>query len=480
MGTFDCAVEVEAATPDVTDKLGVVDSGSGDPVIAADNTRSKIFAADLHFGTNSLGDTETGIGLFRTTTADVDSAGCLGASEGKPKNAKCWPASIVINPADGVTTAFNDKPHMTVDERSSGTGAGDVYVTWTEFTSSATNIDLMACKNGFLALADCSSKVVVASDSSSTSFLQFSHVAVRPANASSNPGEITITYVKPTPVGFPTPTTPVVVPATETMAINYVKCTPKGAPTAPTCGSPTTVFTENTPIFFPSGALSGQLFRANTYPKHDHRRNSSGGTDTFVVWDHCTINPVSLTAYSLGGFGGAPAIPDFICPNADILISMSSNDGGSWSSPTVLAGGAGDQFFPWVRADRGSTGNSLGTVNIAYYDTSPDAARHDLKVKLIQIPPTSSTPGPPVAITSVNNDPSGDFELRDLFYGDYIGVFARGTGSGVGSCSGTCRAYPSYTRSNDPGLLGGTGHGGTGTGSVTLTETNNHVSLFTY
>jgi hypothetical protein len=481
-GTFDCAVEVEAATPDVIDVHGVTDSGFGDPAIAADNSRMMIFAADLHFGTGASGFTETSIGLFRTTPASVDAASCLAAAEGKPKNAACWPKGIVLNAADSGAAAgiFNDKPHMTVDERSTGTGtgAGDVYVTWTEFTAAATNIDLVACKNSFLALADCSSIVHVASvPSASPSFLQFSHVAVRPANASSSPGEITVTYIEPTPVGFGPPPT---VPATETMDIHYVKCAPKGAPAAPICGAPGLVFSEKTPIFFPGGAVSGELFRAATYPKHDHRVNSTGGTDTFVTWDHCSINPVSLTAYSLGGFGGAPAISDFICPNADVLISMSSNDGATWSAPTILAGGAGDQFFPWLRADRGSAGNSLGTVNIAYYDTAPDLSRHDLKVKIIQIPPTSNTGGTPVAVTSLNNDPSGDFDLRDLFYGDYIGVFARGSGTAVGSCAGTCRAYPSYTRSNDPGKLGGAGHGGTGAGSVTLTETNNHVSLVTY
>jgi hypothetical protein len=481
VGTFDCKVQVESGTPFVVDINGKTLAGSGDPVIAADNTHSMVFAIDLHFGTGASGFAETSIGVFRTTPAAVGAAACASAAEGPAKNAACWPHGIVLNAADSGAAAgiFNDKPHATVDERTSGTGAGDVYVTWTEFTAAATNIALVACKNSFLTLADCSSVVVVASvPAASPSFLQFSHVALRPANASSpaNPGEITITYVKPTPMGF----SPLVVPATETMDIDYVKCTPMGAPVAPICGAVKLVATETTPIFFPHGTVSGQLFRVATEPKHDHRVNSSGGTDTWVVWDHCTINSVSLTAYSLGGFGGAPAIPEFICPNADILISKSTDDGVTFGAPTILAGGIGDQFMPWARADRGAGGNSLGTINISYYDTVPDLARHDLKVKLIQIPPTSSTPGAPITVTSLNNDPSGDFELRDLFYGDYIGVAARGPGTTVGSCASTCRAYPTFTRSNDPGVLGGAGHGGTGAATVTLTETNNHVSLVTY
>lgn len=482
VGIFDCGVQVESGTPFVVDINGKTVAGSGDPAIWADNTHSMVFAADLHFGTGASGFAETSIGLFRTTPAAVGAAACASAAEGPAKNAACWPHGIVLNAADSGAIAgiFNDKPHMTVDERTSGTGAGDVYVTWTEFTAAATNIDLVACKNSFLTLADCSPLVVVYSvPTASPSFLQFSHVAIRPANASSpaNPGEITVTYVKPTPMGFGPPP---IVPATETMDVDYVKCTPKGAPVPPTCGVVKLVFTEKTPIFFPDGALSGELFRVATEPKHDHRKNSSGGTDTFVVWDHCTINSVSLTAYGSGGFGGAPAFTNhFICPNADILMSKSTDDGVTWGAPTVLAGGAGDQFFPWVRGDRGMGGNSLGTMNIAYYDTAPDLARHDLKVKLAQIAPTGST-ATITTVTSLNNDPSGDFVLRDLFYGDYIGVAARGAGSTVGGCAGGCRAYPTFTRSNDPGMLGGAGHGGTGAASVTLTKTNNHVSLVKY
>src|SRR5215472_10178974 len=96
-GTFDCAVEVEAATPDIVDVNGVTVSGFGDPVIAADNTRSQVFAADLHMGATPFFSFDTAIGLFRTTPATVNGAGCLGAAEGKAKNAACWPAGIVLN-----------------------------------------------------------------------------------------------------------------------------------------------------------------------------------------------------------------------------------------------------------------------------------------------------------------------------------------------------------------------------------------------
>jgi len=95
---------------------------------------------------------------------------------------------------------------------------------------------------------------------------------------------------------------------------------------------------------------------------------------------------------------------------------MSSNDGATWSAPTNSCRRRWAQFFPWLRPTVEVRANSLGTVNIAYYDTAPDLSRTPiLKVKIIQIPPTSNTGGTPVAVTSLNNDPSGDFDLRDLF-----------------------------------------------------------------
>src|SRR5262249_43848451 len=156
-GTFDCAVEVEAATPDVVDLNGISVSGLGDPVIAADNPRSRIFGADIHSRTGSSFALDTSIGLFRTTPASVNDAGCLGGVEGQPKNAHCWPAGIVLGAdTSGFFAIVNDKPHMTVDERSRGTGAGDVYVSWTAFNMNGVGnntINLVACRNGFLTLA---------------------------------------------------------------------------------------------------------------------------------------------------------------------------------------------------------------------------------------------------------------------------------------------------------------------------------------
>jgi hypothetical protein len=39
--------------------------------------------------------------------------------------------------------------------------------------------------------------------------------------------------------------------------------------------------------------------------------------------------------------------------DADVVYMRSTNGGTSWSTPTTIGGGAGDQFFPWVAAGGG-------------------------------------------------------------------------------------------------------------------------------
>lgn len=49
--------------------------------------------------------------------------------------------------------------------------------------------------------------------------------------------------------------------------------------------------------------------------------------------------------------------------NTDIFLMVSSNGGASWTGPTLVDGGAGDQWFPWVDVDPAS-----GRIGILYHD----------------------------------------------------------------------------------------------------------------
>src|SRR5439155_18314051 len=195
----------------------------------------------------------------------------------------CWPVGIPLNPVLTFSPTetnfllFNDKPHMTVDQRSTGTGAGNVYVTATEFdslnpTSAFSRIWLVSCTNN---LASCSSPTLISGSDLAT---QFSHVSVRPD------GIVTVSYANFVPEAPPI--------EPPTVDIRFVSCTPAAAPAAPSCSSPTTVTTETNPLVG-DNSLSSNHFRVVTYPKHDHRTNGTN-IETFIVWDRCHVNPFTL------------------------------------------------------------------------------------------------------------------------------------------------------------------------------------------
>src|SRR5260370_41917525 len=58
---------------------------------------------------------------------------------------------------------FSATPHLAVDLRPSGVGAGDVYVSWTNFVLShgIANIELIACQQNFRARQGCSKPITV-------------------------------------------------------------------------------------------------------------------------------------------------------------------------------------------------------------------------------------------------------------------------------------------------------------------------------
>lgn len=399
----DCAPEFEGGTPPIADPVETGDLfGGGDPVVAADPVRNAFFVADIHFD-----DTTTAIGVFRSTTATLLSTGsCPSGTHDEADSLTCWPTREAVLArlftADPFDLDIVDKPHLTVDERSSGTGAGQVYVVATDFDPTGggtSSIKLVACSND---LQTCSAPQIVSGADADT---QFPHVTVRPS------GALGITWINYVPGSGPSPD----------VAIRYQSCTVATVPTAPSCPPSlfSTVHTETEPLLG-TGALLGEAFRVDTYPKVDVRRDSNG-IEMYVVWDRCKVD----------------LIEDFVCPDSDIVMKASNNNGGSWSGVTSVHTGSNHQFHPWIRTDR-----SRNIVNIIYLTSLSDTTfQHRVRVGLQHINPGGSTPDPITdghTMASLLNDPSGDWLFGGVFpfYGDYIGVAARGTGSDGGS-----RAY---------------------------------------
>jgi hypothetical protein len=195
-------------------------------------------------------------------------------------------------------------------------------------------------------------------------------------------------------------------------SIRYVTCQPQDAPQAPLCSDPVTVGVETQPIF---AHLASNAFRIATYPVHDVRVRN-GHTEEFIAWARChenTFVPIGI------GFGEL-----FSCPQAEVVYSSSLTDSTGaalhWSNPVAIPAKGGDQFFPWLSADR-----STGAVNVQYYSSENDAFHHRLQVMVSTINPSQEEFRQSSILLSSPNEPDIDVMAGPLFYGDYLGLSSR-------------------------------------------------------
>jgi hypothetical protein len=404
----DCAAEFEGGLPRI-DGL----TGFGNAVVAADPARDAFFIADVR-----LAEGNPNVGVVRSSaTTLLHPTACPPGTHSAAQAATCWPTTRLLPDMDS--------PHLALDERTGGVGAGNVYIAGTkfDFNDYSSHITLVACTN---TLTTCSAPTRI---SGADSAAQFAHVAVRPD------GRITLTWIN-----VPTPTT---------FEIKYRSCTPSSAPAAPRCGAASLVHTETHPLTF-EARLAAHHFKITTHPKHDHRLEAHG-TETYVVWERCRV----LTSH----FWGRD-----VCPDADVVMKASKNNGGSWSEMTCVDCAAQDHFFPAIKTDR-----SRNIVNLAYYSSTADGPfQHRVRLVLRQILPGNALPDLPADphfLTTLPNDPSGDPVTEIPFFGEYIGVAARGTGR-----KGHSTAYVHYIYNNLPAVY----HG------IRVPEPNNHLSRLDY
>lgn len=373
-------------------------------MVAADPARGAFFIADEHLGSNASGGT-TAIGLFRTTKTNLlSTVVCPSGTHSSAQAAACWPARTLVNPLPSPMTDFQQEfPSLAVDQRASGTGAGDVYVTGTEFDAKAeiSRTWLVACKNN---LSLCSAPVFISGTDSDTAL---SDVQVRPD------GGITVTFIS-IPTGGAPP-----------FNIKFTSCNPAGAPFTPGCSPPVLVQSESHPLEL----LFAEPLLAITFPKHTHRIDA-GVTQTFVVWHRCRVSN------------------SFLCPDSDVIMKYSTNGGATWLGPVNVDVSNDDQFIPSIATD-----SSTQTVNISYLNNHIDPVfQHLYILDLAQIPTGTTTPGAPNIVTSTADDPSSS----PFFLGlggsgfDSLGIAARGTGA-----AGASRIYGAYTYHLRPGTYNG-------------------------
>jgi hypothetical protein len=192
----NCASDFEGGMPILGAFVPV-----GPPMPAADPAHDAFFIA-----TTNIGGADLAVGIVKSTAANLlNATNCPNGTQ--QNSATCWPVAGIAN----VTTSNAQNPSIAVDQRTSGTGAGDVYVAATTYISGTVNtqITLSACANSDLL---CSAPVIASGADSSP---QYSSVQVHPD------GGITIAYGNGAlsfgPVQF-----------------KFVNCKPHGAPNPPT------------------------------------------------------------------------------------------------------------------------------------------------------------------------------------------------------------------------------------------------------
>ena len=388
--------------------------------MVADPARSAFFAVDIR---------STVLGVSRTTAANLlNTTACPNGTVQNP--VPCWSGGALINSA-GIN-AFLFDPAIAVDQRTSGTGAGDVYVVVSQANpqqTNITNIYITACRNS---LSGCSGRFEISGSDAGASF---PWVQVRPD------GGITVSYANYT---FGT---------LASMAIRFVNCTPAGAPNPPTCSAPIAAIAEPQPL--PDStpgdtAVAGEI----SYPKHVDRLESDGTTvTTFLVYDRCEVPITSVDIFGVSNF----------CPKTDVVVASSTNGGATWSTPQKVSTAAGQQFLSNVALDA-----STGTVNIAYYSTENDALKLKPQIFLAQIPPGGTEAGTPRQLTSAlyGSSTPNLVDVAIIFPGvSYIGIAAAGNGA-----AGQSRVYIHFTGSTTVGNYGG----------VPFPVTNNLLTSFAY
>jgi hypothetical protein len=409
------------------------------PAVAADSVHNALFIADARIATNSA---FVAIGLVRATAGRLLSAAfCPNGKHSAAQAAVCWSTRRVVQEVNGGKVR---SPHLVVDERTSGVGAGDVYVTSIEGANlvSGGDVRVIACTNN---LQQCSNSKMLTGGGDPA---QYPYVAVRPD------GRVTVTWVEqlPTGIGY---------------SIWYASCQPAGAPNQPICPPGVMVASDARAVRM---LFTGPL-ALSSGPVHAHRQDA-GAIETYVVWERCKV------------FTQTP-----LCPDADLVMRGSNNNGGTWSPILCVACGVQDQFRPVIKTDR-----SRNVVNIAYYGSQGDPTfqgRYQIFLTHIALGGTSAID--PVTdthtLTTLPNQPWSGTGVapRNLFYSggittyagglvndDFLivptfnsrpGLAARGTGA-----VGQSRAYVHFSYHNIQGVYGG----------VQAPDQNNHLSRLNY
>jgi len=412
--------DFEMGDPPIGDPFmsGIPMSGGGAGRILADpgtsSRAAQFILADLRFDGFT-----SGIGLRRIAKSHLTSTTtCPAGTLTRTQEATCAGTSGII--VDASQDNYADAPVIAQDPRSSGTGAGDIYVVSASVRVLRTVILLTACKGAFATASDCSAPLIL----SGSRDAGLPSVAV--VGGGTNAGKIVISFVSEG-------------------TFDFVSCTPGGAPVAPTCSSYSLIYSD--PDLYTSLTDNPGL-NLTTWPTIV-ARTDSGGQTLFLVWSDCA-------AFTAGLDG---------CAQAEVqMLTTTSVTSPTWTLHHVTTT-SGHHALPSVAYDSGQN-----MVNIAYYSTGSSRYKNTVIMQMNQVPSGSTTPGSAISMTttydSIQGDGTGDLQyFSGMGIGGNVGLAAHG-----GSAAGSSRVYLGFINNNRYGTYN----------SILNTQADNNVSRATY
>lgn len=416
--TQDCygGTDLEMGNPPIPDPFNTtmpMYGGGGGRIIADTNPAHKQFIlADVRFD-----EVTSGIGLRRVPASNLESTStCPAGTLTSSQEATCAGSTgIIVYPSED---NLADSVAIAQDPRTSGTGAGDIYVVSPSERELRTLILISACKATFASASDCSGSVALSGATNGG----LPSVAV--LGGGPNAGTITISYVA------------------DDGSFRFVACTPAGAPNPPNCASSHLIYADGSLY----SELTDNSIELTPWPQIA-ARTDSGGQTIFVVWSDCAV-----PLYSTVLFG---------CPQAQVVMATNT----SISSPSFgfhhVTGSAGHHFLPSVAYDSGQN-----ITTLSYYHTVSDIYKNTVRMSINQIASGSTSPEGTVVLNTTYDSVEGNgLEFFGYQIGDYVGIAAHG-----GSASGSSRVYVGFTSNARQGTYSG----------ISNTQADNAVLRATY
>jgi len=424
-GTQTCygGTDFEMSNPPITDPNDHTQMmmGTTGQMIADPNPSHKQFIfADTRQDTLT-----SGVGLRRVAASSMESTStCPAGTQNTTQSATCAGTNGIIVFAS--EDNLSDSVAIAQDPRTSGTGAGDIYVVSPSVRELRTVILLSACKATFASISDCSSPMILSGSTSG------GLPSVTVVGGGPNAGAIGISYA-----------------TAEPDTLHFLSCTPNGAPNPPTCTSSHTV-TSDDAIY--ANLTNNPLPEIDPWPQLVARTDSAGQT-FFLVWSDCKAGDFTEGLYG--------------CPESQIVMATNTSlTSPAWTLHHIYGTGE-DRFAPSVAYDAGQ-----GIVTVAYYATVSDAYKNRTRMAINQVPAASTTPGSTVVLNSTYDSLQGDgtgYYFLDLQAVENASVAAHG-----GTSSGSSRVYVGFTSNARQGMYTGTG------GTFTNTQADNAILRATY